>query len=196
MGKRKCRRLQLVEGNAGNASDGYIVSKAAAERLLEDGYTQDLAQVLKDAAPVLYNRYRPLFGESMAGIPLYFTHGTRGRVTALVLQSDVAAGLAAPVRTMSDVLDLVEGGNARIAGYSGVIDAWAGEQGYYALDGFGIRGQLYAAYDDPGCSLMPVEKIPGFEDFFKRSFRDFKDRKLLTFAECYQENRRSPPRGI
>jgi hypothetical protein len=187
-GQTEAPEAPRIEESAGDPSDGYVVSKKAAEQLLADGYTRDLAQALKDGAPALYSRYKTLFGESAAGIPLYVYRGTRARTTALVLQSDIAAGLASPIRNMSDVLDLVESGGARVAGYSGVIDAWAGEQGYYALDGFDIRGQFYAAYDDPDCTPVPVEKIPGFDSFFRRSYQDFQYRRLLTYAECYREN--------
>ena len=163
------------------------MSKEAAEQLLEDGYTQDLAKILPKAAPVLYDRYKPLFGKSVAGIPLSISHRTRGRAVALVLQGDIAAGLGAPIRTMSDVLDFVENGSARIVDgaslNSAIMDAWAGEQGYYPLERFDIVGQFYAAYADPDSTPVPVERIPGFDGFFRRSFRDFKDRKLLTSGD-------------
>ena len=125
---------QVIETNAGIASDAYMVLKEDAEQLLKDGYAQDLAKVLQDEAPVLYNKYRPLFVNSVAGIPLILRHNPKGGQLALFLQKDIAEELDIPINKMSDVLTLLNNDDrVRISeGFSFsefiILDAWAGNR--------------------------------------------------------------------
>jgi hypothetical protein len=143
---------QSIEADisSGAPSDGYLVrSTAWAKTMLSKGLTQDLARVLPDAAPALYNKYRLAFGESVPGIPLSLQHYPKGGSLALFLQKDIAESAEAPIASITDVLSLLEKDNrVRItarASYSIklMLDAWAGEQGYYPLSQYGIDGSLY-----------------------------------------------------
>jgi hypothetical protein len=52
-----------------------------------------------------------------------------------------------------------------------ILDIWAGEQGYYPLEPYGIHGAFYARLDEPLCTPVPVEDIPGFAETYDRIYK-------------------------
>jgi hypothetical protein len=183
---------QEVVANAGNAPDGYVVSRDSAEKLLDGGYAQDLAKILPEAAPMLYEKCKAFLGERIAGAPVSLAGPRKSSQIALVLQKDIADKLTVPILTADDLLSFVERNTSMsvvessFTSRSVLMDAWAGAQGYYSLESVGISDFFYASYDDPRCALVPMESIPGFDSFFKRIFKDVSDRKIFTSGDFWQ----------
>jgi hypothetical protein len=162
---------------SGAVADGYVVSADDAQVLLNTGFARDLADLVPRVAPELYGRYSDLFAGRVAGLPLALRRFTNGYLRVLYLRKDRALAGNARIRTVEDMLALLEGDAAARIGVlydfsrSGILDAWAGEQGYYPLELYGIHGAFYAAAGDAQCEPVPVEGIPGFAEFFDRCFR-------------------------
>ena len=173
---------------AGIAADGYVMQAADGEQLVKDGVAQDVAPIVQSAAPALYGAYRPFFEESRAGLPLWLQRYKKGRPLAFFLRAELAQGR--DIAAMSDVMALLRDNPDRaIAADSGmfgsidissIYDGWAGEQGYYPLELYGVVGSFYAAMDDRTCAPVPVEKLPGFEDFYRQAVGYYLDRRIVS----------------
>lgn len=64
-----------------------------------------------------------------------------------------------------------------------LVDQWALEQGYYSLGSFGVGGFLYAAANDASCTPIPLEKLPGIEDFANKLIAQYAGGAMISLGE-------------
>ncbi len=158
---------------AGHAPDAYQVDPATAKLLRSEGITQDLSAVLPRSAPLLYERYRPLFGDAVDGIPTKVYTQTRGGPIVLLMNTLELNAYGQPIANAEDILTFLEKRTeVGIAeddwGNAAICDVWAAQKGYYSLFSDGRPNYLYARMDDAACAPVPLEDIDGFTDFYRR----------------------------
>lgn len=183
---------------AGIAADGYVMHASFADQLWEDGFLFDLLPVVQSAAPALYSAYRPFFEQCGGGLPISAARYVKGRPMAFFLRADLAK--EQQINAFSDVLRMLRGHPdaciAADAGYSismglaSVYDAWAGEQGYYPLSLYGIQGAFYAAMNDETCTPVPVERLPGFDEYYCEVIGFYLSHRII---DTWDEERISRP---
>jgi ABC-type glycerol-3-phosphate transport system substrate-binding protein len=166
---------QLIKqlSGANSPPDGYILEAGAAAKLLDEGWVQDLASILPDTAPLYFSRYQKQFTGQIAAMPLYAI--TRmGGVSTLYLKKDFVERHDPHIQTTADLFDLLESGannQIRVISMFSLLDDWAAERGYYSLGSYGGPWAFYAGFEDPLCTPVPLEKIPGLKDFTDRCRR-------------------------
>ncbi len=158
---------------AGHAPDAYQVDPATAKLLRSEGITQDLSAVLPRSAPLLYERYRPLFADAVDGIPTKVYTQTRGGPIVLLMNTLELNAYGQPITNAEDILTFLEKRTeVGIAedewGNAAICDVWAAQKGYYSLFSDGRPNYLYARMDDAACAPVPLEDIDGFTDFYRR----------------------------
>lgn len=160
---------------AGSAADGYVVTAGQAVELLRAGLTKDLSALLPQAVPALCSKSPALLQSPVAGLPLVIPQQPVSRRTLFYLLKEAAKGVQ--INRVEDIFTFLENHDgARVYchwsawSYGSLLTAWAMGQGYYPLDFYGLmNAELYAAYGDWMCSPVPIESIPGFDEFFSRA---------------------------
>jgi hypothetical protein len=153
--------------------DGYIMEAGNATKLLDEDWVQDLAPILPEAAPLYYSRYQKQFASKIAAIPLHATTHNGG-VSTLFLKKSFVDQHNPLIQTTADLFDLLESGEndqIQVGSMLSLISDWAAEQGYYPLASYGGPWTFYAGFEDPLCTPVPLEKIPGLKDFTDRCRR-------------------------
>ncbi len=183
---------------SGARVDCYLVSDKVAQQLLPEGQTMDLAPVVRQTAPALAILYGQASSGAMAGLPVSLPANARIGQAALILEKDTAADIGQSQLGISNVLDFLESHPAvRIeaswynSDFSSILGAWAGEQGYYPLSGFGLFSGYFAKYGDTSCSAVPIEQIKAFDEFFLRAAALLQEGRIIT----YEDNTNGSPDG-
>ena len=164
-----------AQAAANRAPDAWHVWSTTAQLLRQQGLTRDMADILPAAAPMLWQGCKGAFADgAVPGAPMSLLPAGEGSPIALLMSTVAlnsygqpianADGLLAYLEQTSDTAVFGEGRRAAV-----LYDAWAAQQGYYALTMYGFPDFLYARQDDPDCTIVPIEDIPGFDAFFLRS---------------------------
>ncbi len=156
----------------GGAADGYLVDAATAQTLLKLQLTQDVGPALRQRAPQLYDRITALRSTPVAGIPAALQYWPKYRPKALYLRTSALRAYGKQIVNATDLMDFLQSGPYTVrmtgGGIQYVLDAWAGQMGYYALSPYGLPDYFYARMDDPSCAPVPLEDIEGFDQWFLR----------------------------
>ncbi len=155
----------------GGAADGYLVDAATAQTLLKLQLTQDVGPALRQRAPQLYARIQALQSSPVAGIPATLQYWPKFRPEVLYLRTSALQAYGKQIVNATDLMDFLQSGPYTVrmtGGLQDVMDAWAGQMGFYALSPYGLPLFFYARLDDPSCAPVPLEDIEGFDQWFLR----------------------------
>ena len=158
-------------------ADAYAVTSTEADFLYKKGLTMDVGQLVTRVAPTYYSRYRSLFKEIQPGIPVGISSEPMPSKTVVLLRNDVDSDITT-LDGLFQFLDEKVAGSSNIimADPHSLIDAWAESNGYYPLS----TGFLYAADNDPECTPVPLETLPGFAAFMKKMAGYYSNKELIS----------------
>lgn len=180
-------KAELAAGNP--SADAYTFRSVDSGLLFNAGLTMDVTDMVPQYAPVFTSKYKSLFPEQLTGVPTgIFSRPVFSR-TCLYLKQDFEA--AGDFVTTTDgffkFLDetIVNPKKPYTVKASSIyiVFQWARERGYYALANYGMNGSLFAAVDDPSCTPVLLESIPGFESFLLTLKSHYYDGSLIDFND-------------